>query len=108
MSSGPNCAWVRGYVLNSLEDGPVRVADLVRLGETEFGFSRGEIQAAGQHFAVIAQDRDGELYWLRPANLFAIWWGLREAETCERAPIAESRCSDMPSMDNHYRRMPEG
>ena len=63
MSSVPDCAWVRGYVLNSLEDGPVRVADLIRFGETEFGFSRGEIQAAGQHFAVIAQDRDGELYW---------------------------------------------
>jgi hypothetical protein len=57
MSSVPYCAWVRGYVLNSLEDGPVRVADLIRFGETEFGFSRGEIQAAGQHFAVIAQDR---------------------------------------------------
>ena len=77
MSSVPDCAWVRAYVLNSLEDGPVRVADLIRFGETEFGFSRGEIQAAGQHFAVIAQDRDGELYWTRPANLFAIWWGLR-------------------------------
>jgi hypothetical protein len=76
MSSVSDCAWVRGYVLNSLKDGPVRVADLIRFGEAEFGFSRG-IQAAGQHFAVIAQDRDGELCWMRPANLFAIWWGLR-------------------------------
>jgi hypothetical protein len=96
MSSVPDCAWVRGYVLNSLEDGPVRVADLIRFGEAEFGFSRGEIQAAGQHFAVTAQDRDGELYWMRPANLFAIWWGLRPAEAdlrCDRARFAESRCS---------------
>ena len=42
MSSVSDCAWVRGYVLNSLEDGPVRVADLIRFGEAEFGFSRGE------------------------------------------------------------------
>ena len=90
MSIVPNSAWVRGYVLNSLEDGPVRVADLIRFGEAEFGFSLGEIQAAGQHFAVIPQDRDGELYWMRPANLFAIWWGLRPDEAdlrCDRTRL---------------------
>jgi len=76
MSSVPDSAWVRSYVLNSLEAGPVRVADLVRIGEAELGFSRGEIQAAGEHFAVISQDRHGELYWMRPANLSAIWWGV--------------------------------
>ena len=76
MSRVPDCAWVRGYVLNKLQDGPVSVADLIRFGEAEFGFSRAEIQAAGEHFAVIGEDRDGELYWMRPANLFAIWWGV--------------------------------
>ena len=76
MSIVPDCAWVRGYVLNRLEDGPIRVADLIRFGETEFGFSREEIWAAGEHFAVIPQDWDGDLYWMRPANLFAIWWGV--------------------------------
>jgi len=75
MSGVPDCAWVRAYVLNNLQDGPVRFADLISLGKAEFGFSRGEIRAAGDHFAVIAQDRDGELYWMRPANLCAIWWG---------------------------------
>jgi hypothetical protein len=74
--SVPDCAWVRGYVLNNLQDGPVSVADLIRFGEAEFGFSRAEIQAAGERFAVIGEDRDGERYWMRPANLFAIWWGL--------------------------------
>jgi len=59
-----------------LQDGPVSVVDLIRSGEAEFGFSPAEIQAAGEHFAVIGEDRDGELYWMRPANLFAIWWGL--------------------------------
>jgi hypothetical protein len=77
VSSVPDCAWVRGYVLNKLQDGPVRVADLIRLAEAEFGFSPAEIHAAGEHFAVIGEDRDGELYWVRPANLFAIWWGLQ-------------------------------
>jgi hypothetical protein len=76
VSSVPDCAWVRGYVLNKLQDGPVSVADLIRFGEDEFGFSRAEIQAAGEHFAVIGENRDGELYWMRPANLFAIWWGV--------------------------------
>ena len=47
------------------------------LAEAEFGFSPAEIHAAGEHFAVIGEDRDGELYWVRPANLFAIWWGLQ-------------------------------
>jgi hypothetical protein len=77
VSSVPDCAWVRGYVLNKLQDGPVRVADLIRRAEAEFGFSPAEIHAAGEHFAVIDEHRDGELYWVRPANLFAIWWGLQ-------------------------------
>jgi hypothetical protein len=38
MSSVPDCAWVRSYVLNSLEDGPVRVADLIRFGEADSDF----------------------------------------------------------------------
>ena len=38
MSSVPDCAWVRGYVLNKLQEGPVSVADLIRFGEAEFGF----------------------------------------------------------------------
>ena len=44
MGGIPDCAWVRGYVLNNLQDGPVSVADLIRFGEAEFGFSRAEIQ----------------------------------------------------------------
>jgi hypothetical protein len=84
MSRVPDCAWVRSYVLNNLEDGPVRVADLIRFGATEFGFTYREIQAAGEHFGVIAQELDGELYWMRPANLFAIWWGNRSAHYGER------------------------
>jgi hypothetical protein len=74
MSSEPDSAWVRGYVLNSLEDGPACVADLMRFGEAEFGFAPGEIQAAGKHFAVVSYNWNGELYWMRPANLAAIWW----------------------------------
>jgi hypothetical protein len=79
MSKAPRCAWVRGFVLNSLENGPVRVVDLIRIGAAEFGFAHGEILAAGKHFGVIVQERDNELYWARPANLFAIWWGERSA-----------------------------
>jgi hypothetical protein len=72
----PNCALVRSYVLNSLENGPARVADVVQRGGAEFGFSHGEVEAAAKHFAVITQVRKGQIYWMRPANLFAIWWGL--------------------------------
>jgi hypothetical protein len=72
----PRRALVRSYVLNNLETGPVRVADLVRRGQAEFGFSYGEIEAAAKHFALVTQVKRGEIYWMRPANLFAIWWGL--------------------------------
>ena len=48
MSSVPDCAWVRGYVLNKLQDGPVRVADLIRLAEAEFGFSPAEIHGSNR------------------------------------------------------------
>ncbi len=68
-------ALVRSYVLNSLENGPARVAILVQRGEAEFGFSHREVEAAAKHFAVVTQVRQGQIYWMRPANLFAIWWG---------------------------------
>jgi hypothetical protein len=42
MSRLARCAKVRSYVLNSLENGPARVADLVQRGGAEFGFSHGE------------------------------------------------------------------
>jgi len=72
----PKSALVRGFVLNSLEDGPARVTDLVQRGHVEFGFSHVEIEAAAQHFAVVTQVKKGKIYWMRPANLVAIWWGL--------------------------------
>ena len=68
-------ALVRSYVLNSLESGPARVADLIQRGGAEFGFSHREVEAAAEHFAVVTQVRQGQIYWMRPANLFAIWWG---------------------------------
>lgn len=76
MNKLPHCALVRSYVLNSLENGAARVADLVQRGRAEFGFSYGEVEAAAKHFAVITQVKKGQIYWVRPANLFAIWWGL--------------------------------
>ena len=76
MSKLSHRALVRSYVLNNLETGPARVADLVRRGQAEFGFSHGEIEAAAKHFAVVTQVKKGEIYWMRPANLIAIWWGL--------------------------------
>jgi hypothetical protein len=79
MTELPDCAWVHGYVLNRLEERPVRLADLVRLGKAEFGFTDQEIEAAGHHLAVNAHVEDGEIYWTRPENLFAIWWGKRTA-----------------------------
>ena len=76
MSRFPHCALVHSYVLNNLENGPARVADLVRRGQAEFGFSRSEIEDAAKHFAVVTRVKKGEIYWMPPANLIAIWWGL--------------------------------
>lgn len=84
MTSIPDCVWVRGYVLNHLEAGPVRVADLIQTGAVEFGFTEWEIKAAGEHFAVTARVINGELYWLRPENLFAIWWSNASKRDYER------------------------
>jgi hypothetical protein len=70
-----HCALVRSYVLNNLENGPAHVADLIQRGEAEFGFSHQEIESAAKHFAVVTQVKKGAIYWMRPANLFAIWWG---------------------------------
>jgi hypothetical protein len=85
----PHRALVRSYVLNNLETGPVRVADLVRRGQAEFGFSHGEIEAAAKHFAVVTQVKKGEIYWMRPANLFAIWWGLARIPNGLRGSAAQ-------------------
>lgn len=81
MSKLPRCALVRSYVLNNLENGSARVADLVQSGRAEFGFSYGELEAAAKHFAVITQVRKGQIFWTRPANLFAIWWGKSKARS---------------------------
>ena len=76
MSNLPDCALVRSYVLNNLEEGPARVVDLIRRGKDEFGFSHTEILAAADHFGVVTRVHKGKIYWARPANLFGIWWGL--------------------------------
>lgn len=76
MSRLPHYVLVRSYVLNNLENGPARMADVVRRGQAEFGFSQGEIEAAAKHFAVVTRVKKGQIYWMRPANLFAIWWGV--------------------------------
>ena len=64
----PDCALVRSYVLNNLEEGPVRVVDLMRRGKDEFGFSHTEILAAAEHFGVVTRVHKGKIYWSLPAN----------------------------------------
>lgn len=86
MKEMPVAAWVRSYVLNQLEKGPVRVADLFRAGATEFGFTAHEMRAAAEYFAVSTHIANGELYWTRPSNLSAIWWAKPPA------PDSLSRC----------------
>ena len=83
MNQISNSVWVRAYVLNHLEVGPIRVADLIRQGADEFGFSAKEIEEAGRHFGVSAHVAHGQLYSVRPANLFAIWWAERAAEASD-------------------------
>jgi hypothetical protein len=89
MHSLPKSALVRGYVLNSLENGPARVADLVLRGHAAFGFSHGEIEAAAQHLGVVTQVKKGKIYWMRPANLIAIWWGLDRNPNRVRGTVAQ-------------------
>jgi hypothetical protein len=88
----PRRALVRSYVLNNLEIGSARVIDLVQRGQAEFGFSHREIEAAAKHFAVVTQVKKGEIYWARPTNLFAIWWGLGHGTRRNDSP---------PSRGNH-------
>ena len=66
MSRFPHCALVRSYVLNNLESGPARVADLVKRGQAEFNFSHAEIEAAAKHFAVVTQVKKGEIFGCDP------------------------------------------
>jgi hypothetical protein len=61
MSRLPHYALVRSYVLNNLENGPARMADVVRRGRTEFGFSQGEIEAAAKHFAVVTRVKKDQI-----------------------------------------------
>ena len=89
MSWFPRRALVHSYVLNNLESGPARVADLVKRGQAEFNFSHAEIEAAAKHFAVVTQVKKGEIYWMRPANLFAIWWGLGRDPNLFRGSAAQ-------------------
>jgi hypothetical protein len=89
MSWFPRRALVHSYVLNNLESGPARVADLVKRGQAEFNFSHSEIEAAAKHFAVVTQVKKGEIYWMRPANLFAIWWGLGRDPNLFRGSAAQ-------------------
>jgi hypothetical protein len=87
----PHRSLVRSYVLNNLENGPARVVDLVRRGQAEFGFSHAEIEAAAKHFAVVTRVKRGEIYWMRPANLFAIWWRLGRDPNLVRGGTATQR-----------------
>ena len=93
MRSVPHCTLVRSYVLNNLRNGPARVAYLVRRGQAEFGFSRGEIESAAKHFAVVTQVKRGQKYRIRPTNLFAIWWGLDRAPDLVAEQIAAEQTS---------------
>ena len=89
MSGFPHCALVHSYAPNNLENGPARVADLIRRGQAEFGFSHSEIEAAAKHFAVVTRVKKGGRYRMRPANLIAIWWGSGRDPTPSRCTAAQ-------------------
>lgn len=66
------------------------MVDLIRRGKAEFGFSHIDILVAAEHFGVVTRIHNGKMYWLRPANLFGIWWGLsrdpnQSTERCAEA-----------------------
>ena len=77
---------VRGYVINNLRHGPVACSVLFDYGRSQFGFT---IEDAGRHLGVLSEELNDETYWMRPANLFAIWWGNRPAHHHERQKRSE-------------------
>jgi hypothetical protein len=73
----------RGFVINGLRDGPFQLDEFIRQG-ADHGFSREDILAAGRWLNAQEHVLDGETYWTRPANLYAIWWGNRPAHWYRR------------------------
>ena len=63
---------VRGYVMNGLRHGLWPLEDLIQQGIDTYGFTREAILAAGKWAGVIENELQGETYWMRPANRFAI------------------------------------
>ena len=77
----PRHVALRAALLNSLKDGPVRQ------DEAE-GYTEEEIRKEADALGVTSHELDGARYWVRPANLFAIWWSNRR-----RIPIT-TQCTE--------------
>jgi hypothetical protein len=85
----PRLVMLRAHLLNSLQDGPVAQVWFAEDAAKDQGYTLAEIAEAAKALGVTSHKLDGTLYWVRPANLFAIWWGNRRSR---RIPIMET-CS---------------
>jgi hypothetical protein len=74
---------VVAFVSNSLRHGPAHVPTLIAEAKGK-GITAPQLSKAYYHLACTRRKVDGETYWMRPANLYAIWWGNRPAHHYER------------------------
>jgi hypothetical protein len=67
------------FVLDYLRDGPAHLDTLYHDAWAQFAFSHEQVQDALRRLCVVARKRpqDGEVFVMRPANLYAIWWARR-------------------------------
>ena len=65
-----------------LRFGPAHVPS--QIAGRDKGFTGTQTTRAANRLGVIRHKLDGEDYWVRPANVFAIWWGNRPVHYYER------------------------
>ena len=90
----PHCALVHSYVLNNLEKGPARVADLVRRGQAEFGFSRCSNRIRGQTLRSRHAGKKGTNILAATHQFVCHLVGLRSSSlTCSSRADRDQRCA---------------
>lgn len=86
----PRAAHVCAYILMNTRYAPVNREDLLEYGVTS-GLLAMRLRSRPTVSVSFAQDRGGEEHWIRPANLFAIWWRNRHATVMSAGNKVEAR-----------------
>lgn len=84
MKQWPIDVLLRVELLNQTRDGPVRQNDFVKFARNwDDRVTVEGIHNAARHLGLMTHDLGQYAYWVRPANLFALWWGNRPAHYYE-------------------------